>query len=168
MPTCNRGSATPISDQARTGRDWAPAPIGRTSLTALNAPTAVGQTDRQVPAERPATGRRETALLRRGMCDPIGRLVDSRIVERPEPLIFGRLRALAVVEGRGSPAEDVGLPLSAAAVAAVAAFAVAADAVVGAGRTSGSSTTSCCSVGSTTVLVTTASHTMAATSPMSG
>ena len=100
------------------------------------------------------------------MCDPIGRLVDSRIVERPEPLIFGRLRALAVVEGRGSPAEDVGLPLSAA--AAVAAFAVAADAVVGAGRTSGSSTRSCCSVGSTTVLVTTASHTMAATSPMSG
>ena len=101
------------------------------------------------------------------MCDPIGRLVDPRIVERPEPLIFGRLRALAVVEGRGSPAEDVGLPLSAAAVAAVPAFAVAADAVVGAGRTSGSSATSCCSVGSTTVLVTTASHKMAATSPMS-
>ena len=79
----------------------------------------------------------------------------SQAVADIEPLHFGVAEdfAVAVVEDSAAVVEG---------------FGAAEAVVVGVGRTSCSSMTLCCLVGSTTALATTASHTTAATRLMSG
>ena len=89
-----------------------------------------------------------------------------RTAELPERAMSG-LPVVAAAE-RGSQAVADIEAAEDFAVAVVEGFEAAEAVVVGVGRTSCSSMTLCCLVGSTTALATTASHTTAATRLMSG
>src|SRR6202012_2515049 len=118
------GSATPINEGML---------LGKASATKVNAPIVVdaplvivaARTGRQVRVGRLSTGRRETAQLRgRGAGDRGTRRDGPRSAELQEAFI-----ALPrAVEGRASPAEDIGLLHSEA--EAVAVFVAAATAEV--------------------------------------
>jgi hypothetical protein len=144
MRICSRGLVTAIS---------AALPVGKALLTRVGTAIAVdaavqivvGQADRQVRVERPATGRREAARLRaREVGDPVGRQRGRRTVEHQEPVMSDRPPACATAEeGRGSPGEDTEPPHSTAVAVSAVVEGVAAEAsgaevaVAGVARTSG-------------------------------